>query len=436
MADAHSYRDLFSRKTIVAVEPDGAVRPKLRVLLEEAGFLPERITLAEGYRVGLKALALKKPQAALFSYPALGAEAAAALAEFRRTEGSHLCCVFYVADAEVKHAKSAAARDSADGVFFRPLTFATLAKELGEALARVDRPSIFEKTLRSARAAIWAGAGAEIALHELMKARQVATTEAHAHADLGEMHALKGDRVEASKAFTEGLRIDSSDYRCLVGLSRVLMELGKPLDAYRFHEKCLRNYPLLPERVNELLRLAIATKRFDDLVSYHALLKRWSVEDAKTWKALAGALTLAGRALVIQNQAPEALKMFQLGWESASRDSAIRVSLACAMLKCGLAREAKRLYAQDSAVAEDPAVLLGEFDDLYRSSEPRPCVLFGLELLKRGIKSPALYLGVIERSVAMGRRKGVVEEIINQAIRAFPDHRSQFDDYRVLLQDD
>ncbi|HTL12483.1 MAG TPA: hypothetical protein VL588_08355 [Bdellovibrionota bacterium] len=434
MADVQSIKQLFARKVAVCVEPDGVARTKLKALLAELGFTADKITIVENHRLGVKAALIKKPQVILMEYPAVGAPAIEMLAEFRKkAEAAQNTTVFYMADPGLPHAKTAAARDEVDGVLLKPLGFASVAREVGDAVRKVDQPSLYEKTLRSARAVRWAGGNVDVAIHEFQKAHGLASTESDAHASLGELELERGKPVDASKYFTEGLRINSSDYRCLVGLSRSLLDLGKPIDAYKFHEKCLRNFPLLPERVPEVLRLSLASKHLDDLVSYQELLRKWKMTDPKILRALSGALVLAARSLVIRDRAKTAVDYFKRAWELADGNPSARVSVATAMIRCGVAREAQPLLNDDAAVAQNAEVLLAQFDDIYRQGDPKQCVTFGVDLLKQGIKSPALYLGVIEKSVAMGRRRGVVEEIINQAIRDFPDQTSQFEDYRALL---
>jgi CheY-like chemotaxis protein len=425
-------RGVLERLTVVVVDPSSTSRVTVRKALTDLGVLHENVHLIDNYRVAAKALAIKRPDIFLLEYDGEWGQALGVLREFRTTvDRAPDTEVFYTAAVNDEYVKSVAARDDVSGVFFKPYTYAYLSRSLAEAVTVRNMEDLYRVLLRDARACFWKG-DVEGAKKQFVRAKRASSSEVHAHAYLGEIELDHGgSAIAAAKIFTEALRVDSSHYRCLAGNVRAMLALKKYPEAYVFHSKLLRNFPLIPSRLPEMIRLSMMLGKYEDSVTYLKVYEAAAVSTPAVRKSLGSALVVYGKRLIANQRTDDAHDVFEKAYGLCRGHEAMLVELFSAMLRGGIGEKAHRLLAtEQAAVREHPEILLAEFEFSAGNSPAEKVVIEGTKLLRRGIKSAVAYEAVIRASVKLRRRAGIIDELIGSASADYPDGAVRFEKLR------
>ena len=74
-----------------------------------------------------------------------------------------------------------------------------------------------------------------------------------------------------------------------------------------------------------------------------------------------------------------------------------------------------------------------ELEVMGKYAEPIMIVQQGMKYLQRGVKTPDIYNAVISNSIKVQRKKDLVEDLIIEAKKSFPDQEEHYNSFLPLL---
>lgn len=232
---------------------------------------------------------------------------------------------------------------------------------------------------------------------------------------------------EARFYFEKALSLQGDHYLSLKRLAQSLFELKEYEQAYSLYVKLIEQFPFNSNRIPKLIRLAILTQHYHDLLSYGKMFSAMKNKiPRETSRCLAAGLAICGKKLLSDS----ALERQALGGEALH----LALSLSCGkkeilesimqtFIGAGKADEALELlqdFSDENLSPED--YLLLQFDVLNEASQdPMPVLALGNSLMSKQIKTQKIFQVMIERSIQAKRAQNAIEILIQEARKLFPE---------------
>lgn len=131
-----------------------------------------------------------------------------------------------------------------------------------------------------------------------------------AHYYLGETDSLENKLNAAIKDYKTGLMYDGEHYKTLKSLLEVYNKTESFDDAYEIGKKLALTFPSTPEELEQLIRLTVRTKNFQDMTIFHELAKNADSKDLLLQNYIGSGLFVTGKYYLFHGMNDEALECF------------------------------------------------------------------------------------------------------------------------------
>jgi CheY-like chemotaxis protein len=350
------YKEFFSQQRILIVDDSSVSRISIARGLTELGAMSTTISIAESYDAALSLIesrGVSKEFTILVSELELGSKSGLDLLRALKGQGK-LTISALITKNQTDAAAALAAENDVDIFLRKPITMETLKMT-------------FESMIRS-RVNIRDSEGAiDSAIKNL-------------------------ERAQNKKRV-----YDRAGYRALVEMIEALMKEGQKADAYLVLRRLIMAYPVHPVRLSMALRLAVETRKFDDIDAYYQLfLEMDSKSDDLIRHTYAALVTSAKAALREGNLAQAMMRFKQASLTSGKRASVINEAIL-SLVEAGHPNEADSFLATYPQHERQSAEFLA-IDYLVMSRlQPLHLVLQrGHELIKNKQANAMVYAILIE----------------------------------------
>lgn len=236
----------------------------------------------------------------------------------------------------------------------------------------------------------------------------------------------------AIEIYQRGLTLDEGNYLCLSNLVRCLLEQGKFQESYKVNVSFLEKYPINPDHFLRVIKLAVATKNYDDILGLVELVDQAHLYSKKIKKYLAAGLVMGGRFLFENERDDDALKAINSGLKVTENNPVI-VKTACKLI-------AKHYFASDAIKTLEKFANQGmtdsEFCDIqlhiYNDSEDFKNLLkAGQYFLDKShpANDVEIYFMILKAAKKQDLSKDRIHSIIGTASEIFPDQANFFEEY-------
>lgn len=227
--------------------------------------------------------------------------------------------------------------------------------------------------------------------------------------------------IEALQRSKDYKRIyDRVGYRALIQLYDSLMREGNKSDAYLVLRRLVTTFPLHPERLSMILRLAIETRNWDDVDNYYSLFLGADAKSDELIRHVYAALVSSGKAALASGMIDAAMKRFKWASLASGKKSAVLREIALSLANAGRFEEADSFLAVYPQHERQFAEYLTLDYFIMSKSQPLHLVLQrGRELLKNGHEHPVIYEILINACKGAGHH-AEAESLAMDAARRCP----------------
>lgn len=317
-----------------------------------------------------------------------------------------------------------AAEEDVDTYILKPVTADTLTQSIVRAALFKIAPPPYNKVIIEARAAIEAGKldEAEAKLREALKLNPKPSL---ALAYLGQVDALKKMLPDAEGKYRQGLSFNKIHYKCMVGLFDTLQEQKRSMDAYQVVKRISQYFPANPQRLTQVLKLAIVTKSYDDVESYYQSFKNIDERNEEMVRYVCAALVVVGRYYLQRGFKTRAHELLQGAVATSGASPRMLKEIIALLLDFHLAQQAKeylaRFRSEHQGGIEYAVSQLGIMDHL---DPPSRTVAAGKAMLDKNLHDPALYKILIRRSAQAGLRTAA-DDLIHHGALKWPELKAE-----------
>lgn len=280
-----------------------------------------------------------------------------------------------------------AAEENVDSFIIKPYTIQSIQENLISTIAAKVRPSPYILKIEEGKALI-AEKKFDEAKQVLEEAKALHTKPALALFYIGQADYLQQAIKNAEGSYGTGLTFNNIHYKCLIGLYELFVEQRKYNQAYQVVKKIAKFFPANPDRIAEVIHLAIRTQNFEDLQMYYDIFITLDERNEKMKNYMGAGLYVGGKHYLMKDEVNEALKYFDQVVVSFSEYT----KFTRAIIK--VLSDNKKLDAAEKYMSRFPAgytdhrdYLISEYLILsHREQNKSRVVKYGLELYNKDIR--------------------------------------------------
>ncbi len=423
--------DLFKKyiqdKKIVIADPGPTARASLSNTLVQMGAKQARIGLASTFEEAEQLIAELQPTLVICDYT-LGAKCGLELIQNQKNAEPEAKSRFFVlvTGNTSQTAVARAAEEDVDSFVIKPYTSNILRNSIMRAVFAKIKPSEYAQTLEKGKQEMAEGRIDE-ALAYFEEAKKLDASPSLAFAYVGQAKLLKEVLREAEANYSAGLSYNKIHYKCLAGLFDTLMAQKRFHEAYEVSKKLSQYFPANPQRLTQVLRLAIINQAYEDIERYYQVFTKIDSRSDEVISYICAALVVCGKYYLQIGAKSRAFELFTKAAIAASGRTRILREIILALTKHNHIKEAREYLGRfHPSEQSGPMYLALDLWIINRSGVPCGEVLKkGRALLAQGVHEPLIYQAVLERSVEAGHLDSV-ESTLAEATRRWPEQKPVF----------
>jgi tetratricopeptide (TPR) repeat protein len=310
--------------------------------------------------------------------------------------------------------------DRIDAVIAKPFTLQSLSEQLEAAIRAKTQPNPYEKTLEVGRAFRRAGKS-EKASQIFALAEKLNPAPSLACWYQGDIARSTGEIDAALSHFKRGLTFQKDCVRNLEGALDCCFTLGHSAAGLMIAQFLIDRKDLPAKHIEYWAEAALKLKHHDRFLRMYEYAEEIGALDGDVAKAL-----FDGLVELVRESGPVDLKAATLALRRAEvctrGDNELIARLLASVIEAGMQDEARNMMGRvGPEVVTAPEVRVAELSALERSSGPMEVLQRALDMINNGVKTKNLFRLAIEKSRELNRRPELIEDLVLQAQKTFPD---------------
>lgn len=323
--------------------------------------------------------------------------------------GNKELCLVLVTSNISQSAVAKAAEEDVDSFIIKPYTIQSIQENLISTIVAKIKPSDYMVKIEEGKKLI-AQARYNEAIKILNQAVQMHPKPALALFYIGQAEYLKNRVEQASDSYNEGLNFNNIHYKCLVGLYEIFMKEEKFKEAYQVVKKIAKYFPANPDRLAQIVRLAVITGNYRDMGMYYEIFTSLEVRLRVLTNYIGAGLYVAGKYFLQNNERDLALEYFDHIGVSCAEFSKFLRGVISVLVENNYGTEAEKFLARfDPSMKEHEDYLISEFLVSSKQSKDNGLVIkMGLEVYNKNIRD----LKVLQALISAMEKGGFKEDKI------------------------
>lgn len=218
-------------------------------------------------------------------------------------------CLILVTSNISQSAVAKAAEEDVDSFIIKPYTVQSIQENLIATLTNKVFPSDYIKMIEEGKSIMKEG-DYDRAIEIFTKALELNSKPSLALFYIGQSEYLKMRSHEAQVSYKRGLEVSNIHYKCLVGLFDIFLREEKFTEAYHVVKKIAKYFPANPDRLSQIVRLAVKTANFDDMQMYYEIFTTLDERGMDLKNYIGAGMYIAGKHSLLANSKESALRFF------------------------------------------------------------------------------------------------------------------------------
>ena len=420
-------------KKVVIVDPNSSSRAMIARMLSSLGAKGLNIRTANDYDIGVKEIEASKPHVVVCDFDLGNRSGLELIQTLKKQSKDYSQSLFIVVTGNSSQsAVSQAAEEDVDTFILKPYTIEIFRNSLLKASLAKLFPSDYMKKIDEGKVLLLAMKPEEAKII-FEEAKTMDPKPSLACFYIGQAEAMTQAIAEAQGSYGEGLNYNKIHYKCLTGLFDLLLEKKLYPDAYEVVKKLSRYFPANPQRLAQVLRLAIMTKSYDDVERYYQAFITLDARNEELVRYICAALVVCGKYYISTNNTSRGLELFKKASVTGIGKVKILREIITALSQYEMSKHAREYLARFPAEIQSEADYLAMEYLIASDSQPKTLTIsMGRDLVHKGVYDPVIYQVLIKSSVE-GGYKEQAEELIFDAIKKWPDQANMFEKLKRLL---
>lgn len=383
------FTEFISKVEILVVDKSSASRRRLTKTLVDMGAKRAQIQSIAHYSEAVDVIDQKKPKLILSDYDINGGSGFDLFKTYRETYPDEKQAVLILVTSNISQSAVAkAAEEDVDSFIIKPYTVQSLEKSLISTVIGKLHPSKYVQAIESGKEALFAS-DYEKALEHFEHAKTLHKKPSLAMFYHGQAKYLMNDKGEAEKDYKLGLEINSIHFKCQVGLYELFMKDEKFVAAYAVVKNIAKYFPANPDRLKEVIRLAVTTGNFDDMELYYDLFTQLDERTDDVVNYICSGLFVSGKYYFLNNDQDRGKEIFEKIGVSCAGKAKFLLAMIKLLTGYSIFADAQKLASRFGTGPEDSAsYMIGTYIANAPDIPTTERITKGLELWNNGNKDP------------------------------------------------
>jgi CheY-like chemotaxis protein len=383
------FKEFLSVGDIMIVDKSSASRRRLTKTIVDLGAKRTQVHSVSHYQEAVDIIATKKPKLILSDYELNGGSGFDLFKEFHEKHPDDKKSVLILVTSNISQSAVAkAAEEDVDSFIIKPYTVQSLEKSLISTVIGKLHPSEYVQSIEKGKEALFAG-NYEEALEIFESAKALNKKPSLAMFYHGQVQYMLKETQEAEGDYKKGLEINSIHFKCQVGLYDLFMKDEKYNEAYSVVKNIAKYFPANPERLKEVIRLAIVTKNYIDMDMYYDIFTQLDERTDDVINYICSGLYISGKYHILKGEKDKAREIFEKTGISCSGVAKFLTAMIKILVEHSVYDDAEKLVSRYSSEPEDNgAYMIGNYIAYSNSTQNTERISKGLELWNNGFKDP------------------------------------------------
>lgn len=414
------FKDFLTKNKVLLVDKSSASRRRLVKTLVDMGCKRSQIFSVGHYSEALDIVNSERPKLVLSDYAIPGGSGFDLFKQYRFMEKELSDTTLVLVTSNIgQSAVAKAAEEDVDSFIIKPYTVRSLEKSLISAVINKLYPSKYMKIIDQGKKELMEG-DYEKALVTFESAISISKTASLAYFYHGQVQNLIGQRDEAKGDYVQGLSENKIHFKCQVGLFDLYMQEENFIEAYSVVRRIAKYFPANPDRLKQVIRLAVITENYEDMVEYHEVFTNLDERPREVVDHVCSGLWVLGRYY------------FYKGDKLAGRDAFEKLAVSCMgdakFLKAMVGKFVEeRMFDEAGDVLkrypagsdQDEAFLVSKYLAFSGRMSVAEKVSAGLELFNNGLRDPQAAAIMVEALFEAGSNKA--QEYLEESQGLWPE---------------
>jgi CheY-like chemotaxis protein len=264
-----AFKEFLASNEVLVVDKSSASRRRLTKTIVDMGGKRQQVHSVAHFSEAVEIIEKHKPKLVLSDFSINGGSGFDLFKEYRSRHPDEKKATLILITSNISQSAVAkAAEEDVDSFIIKPYTVQSLEKSLVNAVINKLHPSEYIVTIERGKEKLFAGEYEE-AMAIFDEAIALNKKPSLAHFYHGQAKYFLESMEEAGDDYKKGLAINNIHFKCQVGLYELFMKEDKYFEAYEVVKNIAKYFPANPDRLKEVIRLAIITKNYQDIDDYY-----------------------------------------------------------------------------------------------------------------------------------------------------------------------
>ncbi|MGB0454336.1 MAG: tetratricopeptide repeat protein [Bacteriovoracaceae bacterium] len=335
---------------------------------------------------------------------------------------------FYVITDNNSMASASSKIDSEiDAVISAPFTKQSVYKTLFQSFNKKAKPSEYDKLVNEGRKSFFEE-DFETATQPLREAKFLGKKPVLAHYYLGLIEFKNKNFDQAIGCFEQALMIKQDHYRSLNRYLESALKINNLKKAYSAASTILDHYPIPADKIPTFIKLSVANQKYEDIFRYAELFTDLEERNDDLHKHIAAGLAICGKYFLKANDLKKGKEILVKASEMARGNFQIIQTVCLTLISHKITCTVDEIMLRVGEYHEfSEEYKVFEFEIFSYYGKPAKIVQEGLNYIQKGVKTPRIYEAVIKASIDIERKKDLIEDIVIEAKKAFPEHGNKYE---------
>lgn len=388
MDKKEAFKKFIEENEILVVDKNPGSRNRLLKIVCDMGAKRHMVHTASGLVEATNVLKEKKITLVLSDYMVTGGSGFDLFKMLReqQPQNKNLCLVLVTSNIS-QTAVAKAAEEDVDSFIIKPYTLQSIQENLMATILAKIQPSAYMIKIDEAKKFI-NGGDLDKATGILNEAMKLNTKPSLALFYLGQIEYMRKYVDEAQDSYQEGLSFSTIHFKCLVGLYELFLREMKFVEAYQIVKKISKYFPANPDRLSQIIRLAIKTENYKDMQFYYDIFISLEERPSILMNYMGAGLFVSGKYLLVNNDAATAIQYFDNIAVSCSEFTKFTRATITFLVENKRAEDAQKYLSRFPAGSkQDEDYLVSDYMlDSGSNVEPQVLVKKGLDLYNQKIR--------------------------------------------------
>lgn len=420
--------DYFENKTWLIIDGSASTRTSLKKSISQLGAKMSNMIDTDNFQDAQVIIQEKRPHYIIGNNIINGGSTAMLFQEHLRAVPNRLGAGFFIVVTSDCVDEVAMELDyDMDGIVALPFTGAAIIDSVLKSVKHKISPTNYVSKIEEGRASLISG-NLERAMESFQTAIKLSPHPYEGHYYLGEVYSGYELKEKALSSYEDAVIHNSDYFKSLNKLRTIYYNESNYKMAYDINLIMAQKFPIPHGKIPELIRLSIINKQYNDITNYMKVFMTLKSPEVRTQTYLSAGLAILGKYFINQNDTEKGVDALKGAFKFSNGKYEILRNITQSFEECHQLKVLVEMF-DETDMDQWPDNAQGVYFHVINltSNDDQRVIAAGEKLLNKKIKDVLIYKGLIERSIKMKRKAGVLEVLMLEATKDFPEHKLEFE---------